>query len=113
MTRGYIIPIGGAEEKLSGATILDRFVQVCGGRRAQIAVIPTASRLRQTGVRYERVFRKLDVQRVTVLPFEERSDCDRKEWLEELERVDGVFMTGGNQVRLSTTIGGSAVADLI
>jgi cyanophycinase len=113
MTRGYIIPIGGAEEKLSGTTILDRFVQVCGGRRAQIAIIPTASRSKKTGDRYERVFRKLGVERVTVLPFEERSDCDRKEWLEVLERVDGVFMTGGNQVRLSTTIGGSAVADLI
>ncbi len=107
------MPIGGAEEKLGGTVILDRFVDLCGGRRAHVAVIPTASRLRKTGARYERVFKKLGVRRVSVLPFEERSDCERRDWLDDLERADGVFMTGGNQVRLSTTIGGSAVARLI
>ena len=33
--RGYIIPIGGAEEKLHNPEILDRFVDVCGGRQAR------------------------------------------------------------------------------
>ena len=35
--RGYIIPIGGAEEKFHNPEILDRFVDVCGGRDARIA----------------------------------------------------------------------------
>ena len=43
--RGWIIPIGGAEDKESRRRILKRFVQLCGGRDARIAVIPTASRL--------------------------------------------------------------------
>ncbi len=50
--RGCIIPIGGAEEKLHNPEILDRFVDVCGGRSARIAIIPTASELEDTGRNY-------------------------------------------------------------
>ena len=44
-TRGWIIPIGGAENKENDRHILERFVQCSGGREADIVVIPTASRL--------------------------------------------------------------------
>ena len=30
--RGYIIPIGGAEEKFHNPEILERFIDVCGGK---------------------------------------------------------------------------------
>jgi hypothetical protein len=58
MDRGYIIPIGGAEEKLNNPEILDRFVDVCGGKDARIGIIPTASELEDTGRNYEKLFRK-------------------------------------------------------
>ena len=57
--RGYIIPIGGAEEKLNNPEILDRFVDVCGGKDARIGIIPTASELEDTGRNYEKLFRRL------------------------------------------------------
>ena len=44
-TRGWIIPIGGGEEKENNPQILQRFVELCGGRDANIVVLPTASRL--------------------------------------------------------------------
>jgi len=113
MNRGYTIPIGGAEEKLRDPAILERFVEVCGGRDARIAIIPTASSLPDTGVRYERVFHELGVSLTRVLPFEKRADCDDPRWLRRLERADGVFLTGGNQLKLSTTIGGTGVAEII
>ena len=49
LSRGYIVPIGGAEDKAGPEVILKRFVQICGGWDAPIAVIPTASELRSTG----------------------------------------------------------------
>jgi cyanophycinase len=109
-TRGTIIPIGGAEERRGSPTILKRFVEICGGRRASIAVIPTASQRGDTGRRYKRTFEGLGVERATVLAYERRSDCKREDWLEILEQADGVFLTGGNQLRLSTTLGGTIVA---
>ena len=65
-TRGWIIPIGGAENKENDRHILERFVRVSGGRDADIVVIPTASRLAETGPRYEKLFRELGAERVTV-----------------------------------------------
>ena len=111
--RGYVIPIGGAEERLKNPEILDRFVQICGGRRSRIAIIPTASELEDTGRNYEKLFRRLGVDHVGVLPFNSREDCSDRKMLEYLEKSDGVFMTGGNQLRLSTTLGGTEVAQMI
>ncbi len=111
--RGYIIPIGGAEEKLSNPEILDRFVDLCGGKPARIAIIPTASELEDTGRNYEKLFRRLGVNHAMVLPFITREDCKSDKYLDYIEKADGIFMTGGNQLRLSTTLGGTPVAQLI
>jgi cyanophycinase len=111
--RGYIIPIGGAEEKFHNREILDRFVDICGGKDARIGIIPTASELEDTGRNYEKLFRQIGVKHAQVLPFESREDCDASEYLDYIEKSDGVFLTGGNQLRLSTTLGGTAVAQLI
>lgn len=108
--RGGIVAIGGAEDKVGDEAILKRFVRLCGGRSARIAVIPTASEARDTGRRYEELFRDLRAEKVWVLPFETRAQCEDLEELKVLERANGVFFTGGNQLRLSTTLGGTACA---
>jgi len=76
-TRGFIIPIGGAENRVQNPVILRRFVKLCGGSRAHIAVIPTASSLDDTGDLYESVFLDLGADRVSILPFKARADCER------------------------------------
>ena len=111
--RGFIIPIGGAEEKLDNPEILDRFISVCGGKSSRIAIIPTASELEDTGRNYEKLFRKIGVKHAKVLNILTREDCHRSEHTDYIEKSDGVFMTGGNQLRLSTTLGGTPVAQLI
>lgn len=111
--RGYIIPIGGAEEKFDNPEILDKFVDICGGREARISIIPTASELEDTGRNYEKLFRQLGIKHARVLPYETREDCDDERNLAYIEKSDGVFLTGGNQLRLSTTLGGTAVAQTI
>ncbi len=111
--RGYVIPIGGAEEKLNDPEILDRFVEVCGGLDSRIGIIPTASELEDTGRNYEKLFRKIGAKHARVLPFITREDCQNGVDVDYIEKCDGVFMTGGNQLRLSTTLGGTKVAQII
>jgi cyanophycinase len=93
-SRGWIIPIGGAENKENDRRILERFVRVSGGEDADIVVIPTASRVHETGPRYEKVFRALGAACVTVMDFDTRRDC----------REPG---------RLRTLLGGTPVTKLI
>jgi cyanophycinase len=111
--RGFIIPIGGAEEKLHDSEILKRFVRLCGRDRARIAVIPTASEVRDTGASYEGVFEKLGARSVRVVSIESRREANDEEWLEALQDAHGIFLTGGNQLRLSTLLGGTPVAKLV
>lgn len=111
--RGYLVPIGGAEEKFGNPEILDRFVDICGGKTARIAIIPTASELEDTGRNYEKLFRKLGIRHAEVLQLITREDCQSNKFLAYIEKADGVFMTGGNQLRLSTTLGGTPVAQTI
>jgi cyanophycinase len=112
-TRGWIVPIGGAENKENDRDILERFLAVSGGEDADIVVIPAASRMHETGPRYERLFRELGAAHVTVMDFDTRRDCQEKGRLERLERASGIFFTGGNQLRLTTLLGGTPVAKLI
>ena len=112
-TRGWIIPIGGAENKENDRHILERFVSVSGGDEADIVVIPTASRMNETGPRYEKLFASLGAARVTVMDFDTRRDCHEAGRLARLEEASGIFFTGGNQLRLTTLLGGTPVAKLI
>ena len=112
-TRGWIIPIGGAENKENDRHILERFVRVSGGEQADIVVIPTASRMHETGPRYEQLFRSIGAERVTVMDFDTRRDCQETGRLRRLEEATGIFFTGGNQLRLTTLLGGTPVAKLI
>ncbi len=111
--RGWIIPIGGAEEKENSPQILRRFVQLAGGDGADIVVIPTASQLSSTGARYERIFADLGAERVTSIDFDTRRDAEEPGRIERLQQATGIFFTGGNQLRLSTLIGGTTVAKTV
>lgn len=110
LTRGWIIPIGGAEEKENSPEILQRFVEIAGGAAADIVVIPTASQLADTGARYEKIFSELGVNAVTSMDFDTRRDCEEPSRLARLDEATGVFFTGGNQLRLTTILGGTSIA---
>jgi cyanophycinase len=112
-TRGWIVPVGGAEEKVGHPKILQRFVRISGEEDSRIAIVPTASSLDETGRNYEDIFRDLGAQSAVSLPYRERVDTERGDWFETLENATGVFFTGGNQLRLSTTLGGTQVASLV
>src|SRR5579863_1732501 len=112
-TRGWIVPIGGAENKENDRHILERFIRVSGGANANIVVIPTASRMHETGPRYEEIFKELGAPQVTVMDFDTRRDCHEAGRLERLDQASGIFFTGGNQLRLTTLLGGTPVAKLI
>jgi cyanophycinase len=112
-TRGWIVPIGGAENKENDRHILERFVQLSGGSDANIVVIPTASKLHETGPRYEKLFRELGAAQVESMDFDTRRDCHEAGRLRRIEEASGIFFTGGNQLRLTALLGGTPIAKLV
>ena len=111
--QGWIIPIGGAEKKTVSSAILTRFVELCGGTSARIVIIPTASQLETTGDRYRKLFQRMGASKLDVIDFDSRADCNDPDALELLKQATGIYFTGGNQMRLSTIIGGTPVAEQI
>ena len=114
MTDGTVIVIGGAEDKVRDRVILNRFVALAGGQDATIAVISTASSLGQeAGERYGAVFTELGVKRVRLLHAMTRAQANDETFTRALRDATGIFLTGGNQLRLSSTIGGTRLAQAI
>ncbi|MFT4630040.1 MAG: cyanophycinase [Arenicella sp.] len=111
--RGYVIPIGGGEEKTDNPEILQKFVDLAGGKDAVISIIPTASQLSDTGERYQAIFEELGAGTTHSLPIDERADAKKPEYLELLETSTAIFITGGNQLRLSTILGGTPIAQAV
>ena len=110
--RGWIIAIGGGENKKKNPGILERFHQLCGGDEARIMVIPTASELDDIGHQYVELFEGMG-GRAHSTPLNEREDCFSDDVRDSLKKTTGIFITGGNQLRLSTIIGGTPVAKSI
>jgi cyanophycinase len=100
--------IGGAEDKLKGRRILRRFVRQAGGPGANIVVVSTASELgdRTTEV-YRGVFSELGAASVTGLNPRERREAEDPDVTAALARATGVFLTGGNQLRLTSVVAGT------
>ncbi|MGI8888050.1 MAG: cyanophycinase, partial [Nocardioidaceae bacterium] len=101
---GPLYVIGGAEDKLKRRTVLRHFVQSCGPD-ATIAVVPTASSLGDEIIEiYRALFERLGAARVVGLRPESRAEANDPALAAQLDAVSGVFMTGGNQLKLSAVI---------
>ena len=78
VAQGSVMPIGGAEDKDADGDegILQRFIDLAGGSKAHIVVIPTASeKQEEMGQRYVDVFSKLGAKSVEVLDVQQREDA--------------------------------------
>ena len=111
---GPVMVIGGAEDKLGERIVLTRFVQLAGGDHARIAVISTASSLGDAATDlYRHIFSRLGVAKITGLRPETREEANDPRTVDALKDATGIFMTGGNQLRLSSVIGGTALGAAI
>ncbi len=109
-----LLIIGGAEDKVGRATVLRRFVRLAGGRRARIVVIPTASSLPAEAVEaYTTIFTRLGAPQVVAVDPPARPAAVADTLVQAVDNATGVFMTGGNQLKLSQRLVGTPLADAI
>ena len=106
--RGFIIPIGGGEDRVKEMQIHRKFVELSGGPAADIVVIPTASMLEETGPDYNRIFSELGARKVEFLPISRRADCDNPDYADiivelktELRRLQKLY---GDSDELAQTL---------
>jgi cyanophycinase len=113
-TGGPVMVIGGAEDKLRDKVILSHFALFAGGKDARVVVVSTASSLGDTATEtYGALFRTLGIGDFTGLRPEERDEADDPVGLEAIRQATGIFLTGGNQSRLTQVVAGTKLADAL
>jgi cyanophycinase len=114
VTDGHVIIIGGAEDKVRDRVILGRFVELAREADGIVAVISTASSLGHlAGERYREIFTGLGIGTVRPLHAMTRNQANDEGYVRQVRDATGIFLTGGNQLRLSSTIGGTLLADAV
>jgi cyanophycinase len=111
--RGPVMAIGGAEDKGRARLILRRFVALAGGPAARIAIVPTASSIEEAGQRYKAIFLELGAATAEVAYIPDRAAALDPRNTAPLRDATGIFIGGGNQLRLSAILGGSPLAAAI
>lgn len=105
---GVLLLIGGAEDKIGGRTILSRFIELAGGDAARIAVVATASAFQEyVGQRYVSLFQEMGVANAAPLQLGTRQEAENPATLALLAQATGIFMTGGDQLKLTAVLGGT------
>ncbi|MBS1935969.1 MAG: cyanophycinase, partial [Bacteroidetes bacterium] len=126
---GKLIAIGGAEDKGSDPEngdmnrnnlnffelgILRRITEEAGGPSARIEVITTASTIPyEVGNNYLNAFGKIGCTNIGVMHIRNREDAQKDEYLERIRLCDCVMFSGGNQLRLSATFGGTTFLKIL
>lgn len=127
--KGKLIAIGGAEDKGTDLElgeihrnnlnffelgILRRVVEEAGGVNARIEVITTASMIPyEVGENYLNAFGKIGCTNIGLLHIRNRQDTAEPDYLERIRQCDAVMFSGGNQLRLSVTDGGTEFLALL
>ena len=112
--KGTLCVIGGAEDRTGSRLVLREFVRLAGGDGARIAVVATASSLGPEILEsYDEVFSALGAGEVVPLRPESRVEADDPGLAAELDGVDAVFMTGGNQLKLTAVVGGTRFGEAV
>lgn len=107
---GKLIIIGGNEDKNNDCEILKSFIEMAGKDKAKLAVIPTATKEGQvTGETYQDLFYSLGAESVEILYVNSRRDANKTEVMEKLQNSTGVFFTGGDQLRITSLLGGTRI----
>lgn len=108
---GHLLVIGGAEDKYNERRILKKFLGLAGGDKAEVLIVPVASDYPEFAADvYTQAFRNLGVSNPRVLRATSRQDVFGADPDELLNGVTGVFITGGDQMRLVSLLGGTEFA---
>lgn len=108
---GHLLVIGGAEDKYNERRILRKFLELAGGDEAEVLIVPVASDYPEFAADvYTQAFRNLGVANPRVLRATSRQDVVGADMADLLDGVSGVFITGGDQMRLVSILGGTEFA---
>ncbi len=111
---GILVAVGGNEDKDAELDVLSTILHLPDGGSNIVEIIPTASRIPQEAAgQYIEPFHKLGCETVNIMDIQSRDDAQDPAFVQRILEADVVFFTGGDQLRLTNMLGGSAVFETL
>ncbi|MFY9176112.1 MAG: cyanophycinase [Caldicoprobacterales bacterium] len=108
ITKGTLMIIGGAEDKQGDCIILKTLINLSNRRGGQIVVLTAATEHPQkTADEYIDVFERLGASKISTVHIQSRQDANGLEESKKISQASCIFMTGGDQLRITSIMGGT------
>ena len=112
--KGLLVAVGGNEDKEHDLLVLRKIVSLIKTETVDIEIITTASEIpEELGEMYRRSFDKIGNTSVRFMHIKTREQADEKQYIERLKKCHVVFFTGGDQLRISSILGGTLFLETI
>lgn len=126
--KGRLLAIGGHEDKgkeelkeeqsrnvnFEKEEILKFFINELRGENPLVAIVPTASTIpEEVAQDYIDVFKEHGITNVEVIDIRKRPDAKNPDFRDMVERASGIMFPGGDQLRLTSILGGTAILELM
>jgi cyanophycinase len=112
--QSVLVAIGGNEDKEKDLDVLKQTILLSNKKEPHIELITTASSMpKETGVSYIAAFEKISAKNVKLMDIRTREQTGNPEYVERLKNADVIFFTGGDQLRITSTLGGTPILETI
>jgi cyanophycinase len=113
-TRGNLVVIGGSEDREEDCRVLKEFLRLAKGAKARIIVMTVATdKPSELGSEYVTAFKRLGVDSVHIVDVSSREDTKSEKSLQLIRDATGIFFTGGDQLHITTLLGGTRMHELL
>src|SRR5262245_17991402 len=109
---GTLFVIGGAEDRHDTKIILSRLAERIGSGKLVISTLATDYGDEMWEV-YRKLFTSMGVKQVKHLGINHRDETSEDPRLDMLSDAKAVFFTGGDQLKITTRLGGTAISERI
>lgn len=111
---GKLIIIGGAEDKEGKCEILKKVIEMSGGKDSKIVLMTTATEQpKEVGNLYSKIFKRLGVSEIEIVNINSRHDASEDRYVQLIEKSTCIFFTGGDQLRITSLLGGTRAYDAL
>lgn len=112
--KGNLIIIGGAEDKKGEKEILKEVCSKIDKENEKLVIATIATELpKEVGAEYTDIFKKLGVKNIDILDIAQRDDACRESNVALIKNASLVFFTGGDQLRITSLVGGTPLYDAL
>jgi cyanophycinase len=105
---GNMIIIGGAEDKKDQCEILKHVINKINDKSGPLLLLTAATNMpEEVGNDYRNVFKRLGYDRLQQIDIKDRSDVENEHFCNMLENCSCIFFTGGDQLKITSLLGGT------